>query len=118
LFVEGYRLNKYVDEPKRRSYLNGLPRFRLKPNRDRVIPKTLRTVKILIWRDCVGIEPTGDGTRLPSGFEVLGGMYFVVLSSAVRCYIIRFMWYRILRSINKFLEMGTKLGTSFVRKID
>ncbi len=24
------------------------------------------------WRDCVGIEPTGDGTRLPSGFEDRG----------------------------------------------
>jgi hypothetical protein len=24
-----------------------------------------------IWRDHVGIEPTGDGTRLPKGFEVL-----------------------------------------------
>jgi hypothetical protein len=23
-----------------------------------------------IWRDHVGIEPTGDGTRLPKGFEV------------------------------------------------
>jgi hypothetical protein len=22
------------------------------------------------WRDCVGIEPTGDDTRLPKGFEV------------------------------------------------
>jgi hypothetical protein len=23
----------------------------------------------IIWRDHVGIEPTGDGTRLPKGFE-------------------------------------------------
>ena len=27
----------------------------------------------LLWRDCVGIEPTGDGTRLPQGFEDPGG---------------------------------------------
>jgi hypothetical protein len=25
-----------------------------------------------IWRDCLGIEPSGDGTRLPSGFEDRG----------------------------------------------
>ncbi len=24
------------------------------------------------WRDCVGIEPTEDGTRLPGGFEDRG----------------------------------------------
>jgi hypothetical protein len=24
------------------------------------------------WRDCLGIEPSGDGTRLPRGFEDLG----------------------------------------------
>lgn len=27
---------------------------------------------MLIWRDCVGIEPTGDCTSLPEGFEDLG----------------------------------------------
>lgn len=26
-----------------------------------------------VWRDCVGIEPTEDGTRLPHGFEDQGG---------------------------------------------
>lgn len=25
------------------------------------------------WRDCMGIEPTRDATRLPTGFEDLGG---------------------------------------------
>lgn len=24
------------------------------------------------WRDCLGIEPSGDGTRLPGGFEDRG----------------------------------------------
>ncbi|SDL82026.1 hypothetical protein SAMN05216244_0869 [Sediminibacillus halophilus] len=28
---------------------------------------------LMYWRDCVGIEPTGDGTRLPQGFEDPGG---------------------------------------------
>jgi hypothetical protein len=27
----------------------------------------------VLWRDCLGIEPSGDGTRLPRGFEDLSG---------------------------------------------
>lgn len=32
-------------------------------------PDNASTSYVLFWRDHVGIEPTGDGTRLPKGFE-------------------------------------------------
>lgn len=32
----------------------------------------------MIWRDRVGIEPTGDVTRLPKGFEDLEGHQYPI----------------------------------------
>ncbi len=36
--------------------------------------------KEIKWRDCVGIEPTGDCTSLPGGFEDLEGHQFPIQS--------------------------------------
>jgi hypothetical protein len=41
------------------------------------------------WRDCLGIEPSGDGTRLPRGFEVIGVKCFIVPLSPLMYYKIR-----------------------------
>ncbi len=32
----------------------------------------MNDISLKVWRDCVGIEPTEDDTRLPSGFEDRG----------------------------------------------
>ncbi|EDL65978.1 hypothetical protein BSG1_17020 [Bacillus sp. SG-1] len=42
------------------------------PKADAIRTQIYFSVIMYIWRDCLGIEPSGDGTRLPSGFEDRG----------------------------------------------